>query len=66
MNIKISLNQSVLDNFRANGWFDKWKLKCSVQEKQMSGESLGVSETTVELLIERIKELCTIYDCQSI
>ena len=52
MKIKASLNQSALDDFRANGWLDKWKLKCSVREKQISRESSGVSETTVESLME--------------
>ena len=56
MNIKSSLNQPVLESFRASdGWYDKWKLNHSIREKQISEESLGVSETTVESRIKRIK-----------
>ena len=34
------------------------KLSHGIKEKQISGESLGVSETIVETRMERIKELC--------
>ena len=37
-----------------------------MKEKQISGESLGVSETTVESWMERIKELCKGYDQRDI
>ena len=67
MNIKSLLNQSVLENFRASdGWLDKWKLNHGIREKQISEEFLGVLETTVESWMERIKELCTGYQCQNI
>ena len=35
---------------------DKWKLSHGMREKQITGESLGTSETKVESYIERIKE----------
>ena len=67
MNIKSSLKQFVLEDFRAfNGWLDKSKLNHGIREKQISGEFLNVSETTVESWMERIKQLCTAYDCQNI
>ena len=57
MFIKQSLNLPELDGFEASeGWLDKWKLSHGMNEKQIAGESLGVSETTVESWIERIKE----------
>ena len=49
MNIKLSLNLPELDGFKASeGWLDKWKLSHGIKEKPISGESLGVSETTFE------------------
>ena len=33
-----------------------------IKEKKISGESLGVSKTTSESWMERIKELCKGYD----
>ena len=42
----------------SEGWVDKWKLSHSIEEKHISGESLGVSETTVKSWMERIKEFC--------
>ena len=66
LNMKSSLNKSVLDDLRASDdWFDKWKLNHGIREKHISEESL-VSETTVESWMERIKEICTGYDCQNI
>ena len=57
MNIKQTLSLPELDGFKASeGWLDKWKLSHGMKEKQIAGESLGVSETTVESWIERIKE----------
>ena len=51
-----------MDGFKVSeGWPDKWKLSHSIKEKQISGESLDVSETTVESWMERIKELCKGY-----
>ena len=38
------------------------KIKPRHKEKQIFGESLGVSETTVESWMERITELCKQYD----
>ena len=37
-----------------------------MKEKQIAGESLSVSETTVESWIERIKEFCKGYDQRDI
>ena len=49
MNIKQSLNRPELDGFRVSeGWLDKWKLSHGIKEKQISGESLNVSKTTIE------------------
>ena len=61
--IKQSLNLPELDGFKASeGSLDKWKLSHGIKEKQISGESLDVSQTTVESWMERIKELCKEYD----
>ena len=55
MNIKSSLNLSVLENFRvSDNWLDKWKLNHGIQEKRVSGASLDVLETIVEQCMERI------------
>ena len=38
-----------MDGFKAlEGWLDKWELSHGLKEKQISGESLNVSENTVE------------------
>ena len=67
MSIKQSLNLPELDGFKASeGWLDKWKLSHGVKEKQISDESLDVSQTTVESWMERIKELCKGYDQRDI
>ena len=67
MSIKQSLNLPELDGFKASEWwFDKWKLNHSIKEKQISGKSLDVSQTTVESWMEQIKELCKIYDWRDI
>lgn len=67
MNIKKSLNRPELESFKAsNGWLDKWKLSYGIKEKQISGESLEVSTTTIESWIERIQELCKGYDDKDI
>ena len=67
MSIKQSLNLPELDGFKASEeWLDKWKLSHGIKEKQISGESLDVSQTTVESWIERIKELCKGYDQRDI
>ena len=53
MNIKQSLNRPELDGFKASeGWLNKWKLSHGIKEKQISGESLGVSKTTIESRME--------------
>ena len=58
MDIKSSLNQSVLEDVRASdGWLYKWELIHGIREKQISGASLGVPETKVKSWIERIKQL---------
>ena len=55
MNIKESLNLPGLDGFKTSeGWLDKRKLSHDIKDKQISGESLCLSETTVESWIERI------------
>ena len=67
MRIKQSLNLPELDGFKASeGWLDEWKLSHGIKEKQLSGESLDVSQTTVESWMERIKELCKGYDQRDI
>ena len=67
MNIKQSLNLPELDGFKASeGWLDQWKLSHGIKEKQISGESLDVSQTTVESWMERIKELRKGYDQRDI
>ena len=67
MNIKQSLNRPELDGFKVSeGWLDKWKLSHGIKEKQISGESLNVSKTTIESWMERIKELCKGYDHKDI
>ena len=60
MNIKQSLSLPELEGFK--DWLDKEKLSHSIKEKQISGGSLGVSESTVDSWMERIKELCKGYD----
>ena len=45
---------------------DKWKLSHDIKEKQISGESLDASQTTVESWMERIRELCKGYDQRDI
>ena len=63
MNIKQSSNRPELDGFKASeGWLHKWKLSHGIKEKQISGESLDVSKTTIESWVERITELCKGYD----
>ena len=55
MNIKQSLSLPELDGFKTSeGWLDEWKLSHDMKDKQISGESLCLSETTVESWIERI------------
>ena len=67
MSIKQSLNLQELDGFKASeGWLDKWKLSHDIKEKQISGESFDVSQTTVESWMERVKELCKGYDQRDI
>ena len=67
MNIKQSLNLPELDGFKASeGWLDQWKLSHGIKEKQISGESLDVSQTTLESWMERIKELRKGYDQRDI
>ena len=53
MNIKESLSLPELYSFKASeGWLDKWKLSHGMKQKQISGESLGFSETAVESLMK--------------
>ena len=67
INIKQSLNRQKLDGFKASeGWLDKCTLSHGIKEKQISGESLDVSKTTVESWMERIKELYKGYDHKDI
>jgi len=66
-NIKQSLNRPELDGFKASdGWLEKWKVSHGIKEKQISGESLDVSQATVESWMERIRELCKDYDQRDI
>ena len=56
-----------MDGFKASeGSLDKLKLSHGIKEKQISGESFGVSETAVESWMERIKELYKGYDQRDI
>ena len=49
INIKDLLNTPDLNDFKASeGRPDNWKLSYGMREKQISGESLDVSEVTVE------------------
>ena len=67
MSIKKLLNLPGFDGFKASEWWlDKWKLSHGIKEKQISGKSLDVSQTTVESWMERIKELCKGYDQRDI
>ena len=40
---------------------DKWKLSYGIRKKQLSGESLDMSEVTVGFWITRLRELCQRY-----
>lgn len=61
--MKQCLNRPELDGFKASeGWLDKWKLSHGIKEKQISGESLDVSTTTVESWMERVQKLCKEYE----
>ena len=65
--LKQSLNRQQSDGFNVwEGWLDKWKLSHDIKEKQISGESLKVSKTTIESWMQRIKELCKGYDHRDI
>ena len=56
MNIKATPGKPELDDFRASeGWLQKRKLTHGIREKQISGESMDVSETTVESWMERLR-----------
>ena len=49
MNIKSPLDQPGLEDFEASeGWLDKRKLTHGIREKQIPGDSLAESETTIE------------------
>ena len=66
MNVKSSLDQSLLEDVRvSDSSLDKWKLNHGIPDKQISGESLGMSGKAFGSLMERIKELCTGYDRQN-
>ena len=55
-----------MEGFKASEcWLDKNKLSHCIKE-QIFRESLGVSKTTVESWMERIKELCKGYDQKNI
>ena len=67
MNIKDLLKNPDLNDFKASeGWLEKWKLSYGIREKQISGESLDVSEVTVGSWIERLRELCKGYHLKDI
>ena len=62
ISIKDLLKNPDLNDFKASeGWLEKWKLSYGIREKQISGESLDVSEVTVGSRIERLRELCKGY-----
>ena len=47
MNIKATLGKPGLKDFTASDrWLDKWKLTYAIRKKQISRESMDVSETT--------------------
>ena len=67
MNIKQSSSLPELVGFKmSESWLDKWKLSHGIKEKQISGESLCIFETTVESWMERIDERCKGYDQKDI
>ena len=67
MNIKDLLKNLDLNDFKASeGWFEKWKLGYGIREKQISGESLDISEVTVGSWIERLRELCKGYHLKDV
>ena len=54
--IKATLAKPELEDFKASeGWLYKWKLTQGIQEKQISGESIDVCETTVESCMEKLR-----------
>lgn len=56
INIKATFAEPELEDFKASeGWLDKWKLTQGIQEKQISGESIDVCETTVESCTEKLR-----------
>ena len=67
MSIKQSSSLPELVGFKmSESWLDKWKLSHGIKEKQISGESLCIFETTVESWMERIVERCKGYDQKDI
>ena len=67
MNIKDLLKNPELNDFKASeGWLEKWKLSYGIREKQISGESLDVSEVTDGSWIECVRELCKGYHLKDI
>ena len=50
----------------SEGWLQKWELSYGIRERQISGESLDVSEVTVGSWIERLRELCKGYHLKDI
>ena len=56
INIKTTLAEPELEDFKASeGWLEKWKLTQGIQEKQISGESIDVCETTVKSCMEKLR-----------
>ena len=65
--IKDLLNTPDLNDFKVSeGWLDKWKLNYKIREKQISGESLDVSEVTGGPEIEQFRELYKEYQSKDI
>ena len=65
--IKDLLNKPDLNDFKASeGWLDKWKLNYKIREKQISGESLDVSDVTGGPEIEQLRELYKEYQSKDI
>ena len=48
------------------GWLDKWELSYGIREKQISGEIFDVSEVTVGSWMERLRELCKMYQLKNL
>ena len=67
MEIKRRLGKDEFAGFTAsNGWLDSWKQIYRVREKRLCGEAEEVSTTAMQARIERLPELCQIYESRNI